>query len=80
MMSSSSTDVVLVNEVKNCGILTLNKPKALNALNIDMVRYECIKKKYVGNEIIQYRLWMKQISVCKYEQMGIDQIVGDRKE
>lgn len=57
MSSSSSTDVVLVNEVKNCGILTLNKPKALNALNIDMVRYECIKKKNVNNnEIIQHRL------------------------
>lgn len=38
MSSSSSTDSVLINEVHKCGILTLNRPKALNALNLEMVR------------------------------------------
>nr|CAD7458054.1 unnamed protein product [Timema tahoe] len=35
---SYSTDEVLLQTVKNKGIITLNRPKALNALNLSMVR------------------------------------------
>lgn len=42
-MSSTSDAVVLVNEQENCGILTLNRPKFVNALNIDMIRSVDIK-------------------------------------
>lgn len=38
-MSTSSSDTVLYDEINNKGILTLNRLKALNAIDLDMVRY-----------------------------------------
>ncbi len=37
-MSSSSEDEVLFDRDRNAGVVTLNKPKALNSLNLNMVR------------------------------------------
>ena len=37
-MSSSASDPVLFHEVDDKGIITLNRTKALNSLNMDMVR------------------------------------------
>lgn len=34
----STNDEVLFEMRKNCGIITLNRPKALNALNLSMIR------------------------------------------
>lgn len=35
---STATDTVLFDEVNNNGLITINRPKALNAINLDMVR------------------------------------------
>ena len=37
-MSSGVTDDVLFERINNKGVITLNRPKALNALNLSMVR------------------------------------------
>ncbi len=37
-MSSSSSDEVLFSEDRNAGVVTLNRPAALNSLTINMVR------------------------------------------
>ena len=37
-MSSNATEDVLFDRIGNKGIITLNRPKALNALNLNMVR------------------------------------------
>jgi 3-hydroxyisobutyryl-CoA hydrolase len=37
-MSSSSDDEVIFSTVNNCGVITLNRPKALNALNLPMAK------------------------------------------
>ena len=37
-MTSSSTPQVLVERGAHCGLLTLNRPEALNALSLAMVR------------------------------------------
>lgn len=34
---SAATSIVLVEEKGNAGVVTLNRPKALHALNLDMV-------------------------------------------
>ncbi|WAR04403.1 HIBCH-like protein [Mya arenaria] len=36
--SSSIDDEVIVQRIKNSGVLTLNRPKSLNALNLRMIR------------------------------------------
>ncbi|KAI5613428.1 3-hydroxyisobutyryl-CoA hydrolase, mitochondrial, partial [Silurus asotus] len=38
MMSSMSSSEVLMEKVGNAGVITLNRPKALNALNLSMIR------------------------------------------
>lgn len=35
---TSSSDSVLVTQHGNAGIITLNRPKALNAINTEMVK------------------------------------------
>lgn len=35
---ASAADTVLVNEVDSVGVITLNRPKALNAINLEMVQ------------------------------------------
>lgn len=48
-MSSNASPIgdtdasVLINEVNRCGILTLNRPKALNALNLEA---SCVYRQY----------------------------------
>ena len=37
-MSSSGSDEVLMEKVGGAGVITLNRPKALNALNLNMIR------------------------------------------
>jgi len=37
-MSSAADEEILFHVKKNCGFITLNRPKALNALNLNMVR------------------------------------------
>ncbi|KAF7709160.1 3-hydroxyisobutyryl-CoA hydrolase, mitochondrial [Silurus meridionalis] len=46
MMSSMSSSEVLMEKVGNAGVITLNRPKALNALNLSMIRllYPQLKK------------------------------------
>ncbi|KAJ8349666.1 hypothetical protein SKAU_G00247960 [Synaphobranchus kaupii] len=39
MMSSQAGSDVLLERVGNAGVVTLNRPKALNALNLPMIRY-----------------------------------------
>ncbi|KAL2081522.1 hypothetical protein ACEWY4_023375 [Coilia grayii] len=39
MMSSSAGPEVLLERVGNAGVITLNRPKALNALNLTMIRH-----------------------------------------
>lgn len=36
---SSSSSTVLVEEKGNAGVITLNRPKALNSINLEMVTY-----------------------------------------
>lgn len=36
--SSSMDDEVLISKIDTKGIITLNRPKALNALNLNMIR------------------------------------------
>ncbi|MCI4378818.1 hypothetical protein PGIGA_G00219980 [Pangasianodon gigas] len=38
MMSSTASSEVLLEKVGNAGVITLNRPKALNALNLSMIR------------------------------------------
>lgn len=38
-MSSQAEEEILFHAKNNCGIVTLNRPKALNALNLNMVRH-----------------------------------------
>jgi enoyl-CoA hydratase/carnithine racemase len=38
MSTLSENDNVLVGENGNAGVITLNRPKALNAINTDMVK------------------------------------------
>ena len=38
MTSSSADDEVILEKVKDKGVITLNRPKALNALNLSMIR------------------------------------------
>ncbi|GAB6032377.1 hypothetical protein CHUAL_011019 [Chamberlinius hualienensis] len=51
-MSSSSTSEVLMEKVGNKGIITLNRPNALNALNLSMIR----------QIYPQLRAWEKEVS------------------
>ncbi|ELT99351.1 hypothetical protein CAPTEDRAFT_180966 [Capitella teleta] len=46
MLSTTAEDEVLMNKVGSKGVITLNRPKALNALNLNMIRlmYPQIKK------------------------------------
>ncbi|XP_010878117.2 3-hydroxyisobutyryl-CoA hydrolase, mitochondrial [Esox lucius] len=46
MMSSQAGTEVLLEKVGNAGVITLNRPKALNALNVNMIRlmYPQLKK------------------------------------
>ena len=37
-MCSSSSDEVVMEQVGGAGVITLNRPKALNALNLNMIR------------------------------------------
>lgn len=37
-MCTASTDEVIFEKVDTKGIITLNRPKALNALNLSMIR------------------------------------------
>ncbi|XP_026872246.2 3-hydroxyisobutyryl-CoA hydrolase, mitochondrial [Electrophorus electricus] len=39
MMSSKASSEVLLERVGNAGVITLNRPKALNALNLNMIRH-----------------------------------------
>lgn len=44
--AAASSDIVLVNETDTAGVITLNRPKALNAATLEMVQkvYEPLKK------------------------------------
>ncbi|KAK2849672.1 hypothetical protein Q7C36_008455 [Tachysurus vachellii] len=46
MMSSTASSEVVLDKVGNSGVITLNRPKALNALNLSMIRllYPQLKK------------------------------------
>ncbi|GAA6090760.1 3-hydroxyisobutyryl-CoA hydrolase, mitochondrial [Tachysurus ichikawai] len=46
MMSSTASPEVVLEKVGNSGVITLNRPKALNALNLSMIRllYPQLKK------------------------------------
>ncbi|KPP65541.1 hypothetical protein Z043_116036 [Scleropages formosus] len=39
MMSSSAGPEVVFERIRNAGVITLNRPKALNALNLSMIRH-----------------------------------------
>ena len=38
MLSSGGQDEVIMEKINNKGVITLNRPKALNALNLSMIR------------------------------------------
>ncbi|XP_020309626.1 3-hydroxyisobutyryl-CoA hydrolase, mitochondrial isoform X2 [Oncorhynchus kisutch] len=52
MMTSQAGAEILVEKVGNAGVITLNRPKALNALNMNMIRlmYPQLKKWETDNE------------------------------
>ncbi|XP_041663825.1 3-hydroxyisobutyryl-CoA hydrolase, mitochondrial isoform X1 [Cheilinus undulatus] len=52
MMSSQVEPDVLLEKVGNAGVITINRPKVLNALNINMIRqiYPQLKKWESGND------------------------------
>uniref|UniRef100_UPI0037E85C7D 3-hydroxyisobutyryl-CoA hydrolase, mitochondrial n=1 Tax=Semicossyphus pulcher TaxID=241346 RepID=UPI0037E85C7D len=52
MMSSQVEPEVLLNKVGNAGVITINRPKVLNALNMSMIRqiYPQLKKWESGND------------------------------
>ncbi|XP_056145679.1 3-hydroxyisobutyryl-CoA hydrolase, mitochondrial [Lampris incognitus] len=52
MMSSQAGPEVLLEQVGNAGVITLNRPKALNALNLSMIRhiYPQLKKWETDNQ------------------------------
>lgn len=37
-MVTTTSDEILLESIKDVGVITLNRPKALNALNLSMVR------------------------------------------
>ncbi|CAG0915732.1 unnamed protein product [Notodromas monacha] len=48
---SSLTDIVMMQEINNKGLVTLNRPKALNALNLSMIRVLTPKLQRWRNEV-----------------------------
>ena len=65
-MSSSGSDEVLMKKVGGAGVITLNRPKALNALNLNMIRmmHPQLKVTLIWQMYFKIILKLKQVLIA----------------